>query len=392
MAIACALQPRLAEARGPSTLRERAQFVALVRALETDPLADNANATRQRLQQWIIDVPDIRFKRCPALLVSAVGDDYPYAREINLQVVLSGAVLTIENPGAARDDVAVYMAGAEGALRAYEALTKSRPDAHAATLDDLIERRNRRQLLEHIARLARENCKASKTVLLATPIGAAVGLVLALLVAPWVGRLGTLVDAAHERAHITATTATISRRVVLISVAYYMTTGIALHILEPEYDPRFQFMSDYAWGAYGWLMTSTFFVLGLAILAVTIGLRNANRSSRNAGAGLGLLIVGAVFVCLAGVFRGFPMHDVASAVAFPSLALAVLLVSWSFRTVPGWQRIHQATFLLAVGMSAALVPLILDVGMPGLQQRTFLLLLLLWLSVVVCSLDRPASC
>jgi hypothetical membrane protein len=141
-------------------------------------------------------------------------------------------------------------------------------------------------------------------------------------------------------------------------------------------------MSDYAWGAYGWLMTTTFFVLGLAMLTAAIAVRNVHQPSRTARLGVGLLVIGALFVCLAGVFRGFPLHDVAGAVAFPSLVIAVLLLSWSFRKAGGWQAVHPATVIIAVGMCAALVSMIVDVGMPGLQQRALLFLLLVWLSIV----------
>ena len=107
--------------------------------------------------------------------------------------------------------------------------------------------------------------------------------------------------------------------------------------------------------------------------------------------GFGLLMVGAVFVCLAGVVRGAPLHDVASAVGVPSLVLAALLLSWSFRTAAGWQAIHRAAFAIAVGMFAALVAMVADVGMPGLQQRALLVLLLLWLLVLVNSQVRMAG-
>src|SRR6188472_3180830 len=117
-----------------------------------------------------------------------------------------------------------------------------------------------------------------------------------------------------------------------------MLVGIALHVLGPEYDPRFRFMSDYAW---------------------------------------------AVFVCLAGIFRGLPLHDIASAVAIPSLVLAAGILSWSFRTAAGWQAIYPAAFLSSIGMFGAVVSIFVDIGMPGLQQRAFLFLLLLWLCLVV---------
>ena len=142
----------------------------------------------------------------------------------------------------------MYTAGVDGALRAYAVLVKSRPDARSAALDDLIEKRDRGELVDHIARLASEKCKRSNALLIAAPIGAAVALVLALLVGHWFGRRGTAVHGEPTPGNMTTRTATIFRRIVLICAAYYMIAGIALHFLEPEYDPRFHFMSDYAWG------------------------------------------------------------------------------------------------------------------------------------------------
>ena len=103
-------------------------------------------------------------------------------------------------------------------------------------------------------------------------------------------------------------------------LALLTIADLPLHVLEPEYDPRFQFRSDYTWRAYGWLMTTTFFVLGLATLTVAYGVRRAHQPSFSARVGFGLLLVGAVFVSLPGVFRGFPLHDAASAVGLPSLS------------------------------------------------------------------------
>jgi hypothetical protein len=91
---------------------------------------------------------------------------------------------------------------------------------------------------------------------------------------------------------------------------------------------------------------------------------------------------------LAGVFRGFPLHDIASAVAIPSLVLAAVMLSSSFRTAAGWQAIYPAAFLISPGMFSAVVSIFADIGMPGLQQRAFLFLLLLWLCLVVDTLVK----
>ena len=57
----------------------------------------------------------------------------------------------------------------------------------------------------------------------------------------------------------------------------------------------------------------------------------------------------------------------------------------------GRQAIGTATILIAVGMLIALLSVIVDVGMPGLQQRVFLSLLLLWLSIVAHRLGSGAG-
>lgn len=388
---ACALQGACTETRGPSTADERARFVALVRSLENDPLAENTNSIRQQLRDWAMEVPDIRFKVCPTLLGDAVGN-YRYSREVTLQVMLSGAVLTIEAPGQARDDARVYTAGVEGALRAYGALVNSTSDARSAVLDDLVEKRERGDLFDYIATLAKEKCPKSNALLIAASMGAGAGLLLALLVTHWFGgRGGSRPAQLTFPIAITTQNATTLRKIVLMCAAYYMVVGIALHFLEPGYDPRFQFMSDYAWGAYGWLMTTTFFVLGVAVLTVAFGVHDVHQSSRSARMGFGLLVIGGLFVCLAGIFRGFPLHDIASAVAIPSLVLAAVILSWSFRSAAGWQVIYSAAFLISIGMFGAVVSMFADIGMPGLQQRAFLFLLLLWLCLVVETLVRRGS-
>jgi hypothetical protein len=54
----------------------------------------------------------------------------------------------------------VYPAGLEGALRVYEVLLKSRPDARLAALDDLLAKRDRGELAAHVEKVAAKKCKA----------------------------------------------------------------------------------------------------------------------------------------------------------------------------------------------------------------------------------------
>lgn len=377
LVLLCALHVLDAQARGSSTAEERAKVVAIARLLENDPSGDHAAANRQWLRDWIVEVPDIRVYVCDALLSHDLGETYPYSREVGAQPMFSAAAFAIEHQDNARDEIAQYTAGIEGALRAYEALLKSQPDARSPLLDELLVKRQRGELAHHVAREANEKCKRANTDLIASLAGAGVGLVLALLVARW-----------SPEARLSAPMATIFRRIVFVCVAYFAIVVAALHILEPEFDPRYRFMSEYVWGAYGWFMTSTFFALGLAAFVVAAGLRGAHQSRRSARLGFGLLAVAALFVCLAGVFKDFVPHLLTSAVAIPSIILATLLLSFSFRRADEWHAIYGPTLLIAVGMLATFGSINLRLGMPGMLQRAFIGLFLLWLSIVAHRLVR----
>jgi hypothetical membrane protein len=378
--VQCTLGP------GLSTPEERAKVVGLTRSLERDPLAETAPAARQWLRKWIIEVPDIRVYACDDLLGHGLGDNYPYSTEVKFQPMFSAAAFAIEHRDKARNQRAQYNAGVEGALIVYEALLKAKPDAKSAFLDDLLAKRDHGELADHVGKLAKGKCKRSNFILMANLVGAGMTLVLGLLVGWWFGgrrdRLSTGLEVVPGK-NYSARIATVLQCVVFVCAGYYVIVGTALHIFEPEFDPRFRFMSEYALSAHGWLMTTTFFVLGLAIFAVAVALRNGQQSLRGARIGFGLLAVGALFVCLAGVFKDSLPHLFAGVVAFPSIVMAVLLLSWSFRRAADWRTIYRPTLFIALGMLAAFLSMVVDVGMPGLQQRAFLFLFLLWLSIVI---------
>ena len=403
LCLVCVLQVQCTLGRGLSTPEERAKAINIARSLERDPLAKDAAANRQWLLNWIIEVPDIRFKSCADLLRPGVGDRYRYSTEVNQQIIFSAAAFKLEDldqrrrssadsfkAGATRrhlrNDTGAYIAGVEGALRVYETLVKSMPDAQLAFLDDLVAKRDRGELADHVVKLAKEKCKRPQTELILNLAGARVALALSLLVARWFGRHrvprvtgSESVTTENGRIRI----ARMTERVVFLCAAYFVIVLIILHILQPEFDPRFRFMSEYALGDYGWLMTTTFFALGLAPLAAAVGLGNVYPSSRSIRIGLGLLVVAATFIWLAGVFRDSIPHLLAGVVAFPSMVMGVLLLSWTFRRATGWQTIYWVGLFIGLGMLAMLFMMEADLGMPGLQQRVFIFLFLLWLLIVV---------
>ena len=380
--LACALHVRCSLGRGLSTPEERAKVIALTRSLEVDPLRAGSSAQRDWLRRWVIDVPEIKIYWCEALLGHGLGERYPYLSEVNLQAMFAAATFAIEHPAQARHAEAQYHAGVQGALRVYEALMKSRPDATSAFLNQLLAERDRGGLIDRVRRLRHDECPRAHDALIANAAGAGVALGLALLIAGSSGAEGVR-RSRRFSIDIDARLAAVCRRIVFACAAYYVIAVIALHILDPEFDPRLRFLSEYALGPHGWLMTTTFFVLGFAAFVVAVALRGALHASRSARVGFGLLTVAALFVSLAGVFKDSLPHLAAGVVAFPSIVMALFVFSWSFRQASGWRTMHAVSFVIALGALATFVGLNSAVASPGLHQRGFILLFVLWLTLVI---------
>jgi hypothetical protein len=143
-------------ARGPSTPKERAKALRLVRELETDPFGDKSTDSRRWLALWLLDVTDLQVRYCAEVLGGTPAAQRKVRPEILAQIPWSGAAYLIENPGKAggvrgETKADIYLAGVEGALRAYEAMIRARPDLRAPLLDDLLAKREAGELAAYVA-------------------------------------------------------------------------------------------------------------------------------------------------------------------------------------------------------------------------------------------------
>ncbi|SRR6266545_3821626 len=159
VAVLLTLGTASAQERGPSTPEERATAVKLARLLETDPLGPQAKDARQWLTVWLIEVPDITVSMCD--LLDAPHSAKKYSAEITTQTLYSGATFIIEHPDSTNDQSAVYRAGLEGALKAYEAIRQQKPKYVWPLLDELRHQRDSGALQEFVEAAVRK-CAAKQ--------------------------------------------------------------------------------------------------------------------------------------------------------------------------------------------------------------------------------------
>jgi hypothetical protein len=199
-----------------------------------------------------------------------------------------------------------------------------------------------------------------------------------------------------------------SRRVlgllIVVGEAYSASVALAMHWLEPEFDPIRAPVSAYALGRYGVWMTTTYFAMGVALLAAGIGLMRTLPATRLATAAFSFTLIGAAGVFVAGLFpMDFPpplrtssgrLHALGGLLAFPGTVVATLLFSFSLRGSEHWHMrsgralflsgAMAATFAFGVGSFALL-------GFAAYAQRVFIALRVAWMMLVGLHLIRSGQ-
>lgn len=178
----------------------------------------------------------------------------------------------------------------------------------------------------------------------------------------------------------------------LACFGYAVVALLTLHFLRPDYTPATNFISNYAVGPYGWVMTTWFLAMSCGLLALAAGLHTGGLRSITARLGMFLLLVAAVGLVVSAVFptdiagapstRSGAIHDQSFLVNVGSIFMASILLSVSFGTHPSWRSFRGTAWILTSLILAGFVIqfLTLHKGMPyGLANRFFVLVLLAWL-------------
>lgn len=181
---------------------------------------------------------------------------------------------------------------------------------------------------------------------------------------------------------------------------------VLLHVLEPEYEPTWRLLSEYAVGAYGWLMGVAFLALALACLALLVSLRNEARGI-TARLGLAFLFTAGIGLGLAAFYAIDPitidpsqatdtgrMHALSAMIGIPSMPLSALLLSIGLGRRPGWSGARAPLFWTAILTLVSLVLMFVVIGtllpqnggfgpavIVGLPNRLLMLTYYVWVAI-----------
>ncbi len=126
-----------------------------------------------------------------------------------------------------------------------------------------------------------------------------------------------------------------ARLAIASSLASLLALGL-LHILSPEFDPAWRMVSEYANGNFGWVLSLFFAFWGISTWALAFALWSQVRTT-SGKVGLYFLVAAGIGEAMASVFDiNHALHNVASLIGIPSLAVAAMLISASLVKNEPW--------------------------------------------------------
>jgi hypothetical protein len=161
-------------------------------------------------------------------------------------------------------------------------------------------------------------------------------------------------------------TSTLAPRLSTGFSAAFLLLLFVLHFLEPEFDPSWRMISEYAIGGYGWLMRLAFFCWGGSVLTLLAAIWPDLRTlSGKIARGWLVVIVAALFG--AGIFVTQPitepatttahvLHSVCGVIVIMTFPIAASLAARSLSQHPDWTpvkgRLLWLTMLVWLSMFA----------------------------------------
>ena len=137
-----------------------------------------------------------------------------------------------------------------------------------------------------------------------------------------------------------------------------------LHLVKPELEPTWRFVSEYALGRAGWMMTCAFISLATSLLAAVVATwRHVHTVAGRIG--LVILLVAAVGLLIAAGFETDPINTAADAYTHAGRVhllgasldyspIGMQLTGWALSRTPRWRSLRRPLMITA-GISLALM-------------------------------------
>ncbi|WP_145022836.1 DUF998 domain-containing protein [Paenibacillus sp. Y412MC10] len=194
--------------------------------------------------------------------------------------------------------------------------------------------------------------------------------------------------------------ASAARLSISSGVVFVIILG-SLHLLEPEFDPTWRFISEYALGNFGWLMHLAFGLLAVSLISAGIVIHS---QARNIAGYIGLVILGlsAIGILIAAIFVTDPlsvspddatfsgkMHSIGATLDYTPVA--ALLISFALARNEAWRTIRVRLFVTAGITFIIMVLFILQIPhdgkfgpgvLAGLYGRILIVSYLGWVLIV----------
>ena len=180
--------------------------------------------------------------------------------------------------------------------------------------------------------------------------------------------------------------------IAIVGSMFFLVSVVVLHLLRPDNDPITTFISYYAVGPYGFLMTAAFLALGVSALALAACLARAVTPSRWLWGGVFLLSVYAIGMCMLGIFTTDPIgddslptttgtvHGIAVLPTYLSIIIAALLLPQAYKHDEHWRMFYRTAVALGfVALSSVVALGVAGEQWGGLGQRMLITTHLVWL-------------
>ena len=189
----------------------------------------------------------------------------------------------------------------------------------------------------------------------------------------------------------------------IVGIADFLLSFTALHFLRPDVNPVLEPMSNYAVGPYGFLLTAADIGIGLAALALILGLYLGIAPPGRSYVGLFLVGLYGVSTLLAGIFpidvggettTVGTIHNIVGNILFFAFPIAVILLSLGMGKDERWRSFRRTALALAgvVVLTVILTMVGVNIGIGyGVIQRLFNVAAMLWMLVVALHLRSLAQ-